>query len=97
MFCIRGLTRASQQVLLSAWAASISGRKRSAKFCSWRRAPFSLERRRRSSDPKAYVTQQAASTQGNISEEPWTSRMLHSALREISYLFFPSTAHLRML
>ena len=43
MFCTRGLTRASQQVLPSAWAASLSGRKRSAKFCSWRRAPLSLE------------------------------------------------------
>lgn len=43
MFCTRGLTRASQQVLPSAWAASSSGRKRSAKFCSWRKTLFSLE------------------------------------------------------
>ena len=44
MFCTRGLTRASQQVLPSAWAASSSGRKRLAKFCSWRKAPLSLGR-----------------------------------------------------
>ena len=42
MFCTRGLTRASQQALPSAWAASSSGRKRSAKFCSWRKTLFSL-------------------------------------------------------
>lgn len=44
-FCTRGLTRASQQLLPRAWAASSSGRKRLAKFCSWRRAPLSLGRR----------------------------------------------------
>lgn len=41
-FCTRGLTRASQQLLPRAWAASSSGRKRSAKFCSCRKTLFSL-------------------------------------------------------
>lgn len=43
MLSTKGLTRASQHVLPKAWAASSSGRKRSAKPCSCRRAWFSLQ------------------------------------------------------
>lgn len=43
MLCTTGVTRASQHVLPRARAASLSGRKRSAKSCSCCNARFSLQ------------------------------------------------------